>query len=223
VFFVKQVRAQKLKLSNAMAVMALALVFFGGGVVIVNLAGRNLRSPGAAVSTVGKIVGAYWLGSPIAFSRIAEKPDALVSSGSIDRFILETGSKLGFAVEVPSINNATYIPISSDGENTNAFTIYFSYFKDYGWGDLVLLAGVAAILTLLWLRAMAGGAVAILIYASMCTGILQSIETEAFFIGLEGYLKALAVFWTLYHLIPRFIEPLWTLGRGGSPAHVRPT
>lgn len=222
VFFVSQVKARRLKLSNALAVVALALAFFGVGIVVVNLPGRNFQSPGTVVSTVGKIVGAYWLGSPIAFSRIADRPDSLVSSASIDRVFLETGSKLGFAVEVPSINNATYVPISSDGETTNAFTIYFSYFKDYGWGDVVLLAGLAAIVTLLWRRAMAGGAVAILIYASMCTAILQSIEAEVFFVELEGYLKAVAVFWMLYHLLPRFIAPLWAVGRGGHREYARP-
>jgi oligosaccharide repeat unit polymerase len=217
-FFVSQVRARRLKLTHALAVAALAMVFFGTGVILVNLTGRNFESTGEVASTVGKIVvGSYLLGPSVAFSRVAERPDSLVSSAGIDRVFLATASKLGFAVQLPSINNATYTQISGDGESTNVYTIYFSYFKDYGWGGMILLlSGLAMLLTLLWQRAMSGEPVAVLIYASMCTSILLSSYTEEFFTGLEGFLKAYAVFWFLYRFLPRFGSPLWVMARAGA-------
>lgn len=208
-FFVTQVKARKIRVATALVGVTIALSFFGGGVMLINLGGHGGKDVGATVNQVAKVISEYWLGSPIAFSEIAEKPDSLISSASIDRFPLEVGKQLGLSVRIPSINNPVYTPISGDGSSTNAYTIYLSYFKDYGWGGTVLLlATIAAVLTFLWDRAMLGRPVAVLMYGTLCTAIVQSIYSENFFVGLEEYLKAAGFFWLIYRFVPCVAEPL---------------
>lgn len=210
-FFVSQVKAKTVKLGRAVIAVILVLMLFSVGIMTVNLAGSKFESAGTATGKLGEMIGGYWLDPAVAFSQVAERPDSLVSSASIDRFVMETAAKLGFPVEVPSLYSP-YTPVSDDGENTNAYTIYFSYFKDHGWGGMILLvSGLSVVLTLFWRRAMEGDGISILIYASMCTATLLSPYTEEFFVGMEGFLKAYAVFWVLYRLLPRVIAPLWTV------------
>lgn len=201
-FFVLQVRARRIKPAVTLGAAAIVVSFFVGGLFAVNLSGRHFEGAGAAMREVGSEIESYWLGSPVAFGQIAARPDSLASAENIGRFFLQTGQSLGLHTEVPSLY-AKYTAVRGDGSDTNTYTIYFSYFKDYGWfGMPLILAALAAALTQVWRRAMAGYPVSVLMYATMCTAILQSIFSETFFLGLNGYLKALCFYWAVYGLIP---------------------
>jgi oligosaccharide repeat unit polymerase len=201
-FFVSQVRMGGIRTRAALGGGALMVALFIGGLLAVNLAGRSFDSARAGAQQVGRLTATYWLGAPVAFAQIAKRPDALASSENIGRFFLQTGRSLGMSIDIPGLN-ARFTRIRPDGSRTNTYTIYFSYFKDYGWlGMIPLLAGVGASLTLLWRLAMIGRPVAILMYSLMCTAIFRSIYAESFFLGLNGYIKAYLCYCALYYLLP---------------------
>lgn len=201
-FFVTQIQARQIKVGTAIAAVALFTGFFGAGLLAVNLGGQTRGGTSLVAHEIGARVLNYWLGSPVAFSSIAQKPNSLPSSESIDRFFLQTGNSLGMKNSVPSIN-PPYTPIETDGQNSNTYTIYFSYFKDFGWlGAVLLLAVLGAMLTWAWRSAMTGGPVAVLLYASFCTGLLQSIYSENFFLTLNFYSKAVVFYLALYRVSP---------------------
>lgn len=217
-FFLTQIRAGRVRPVAVFAAAGIVLATFTVGLWAINFHGRSFSNIGAMASRMASMGGNYWLSSVVTFSRIVTKPNSLPSAESIGRFFLETGKSLGFHVHVPSIN-AKYTVFGTHGENSNTYTIYFSYFKEYGWfGSIVLLAGLGGGLTLVWRRAMAARPVAILFYASFCTAILESIYSENFFLGLNWDVKALIVYGFLYWMLPRYFPAQWR--RQGAAAHV---
>ena len=203
-FFITQIRAGRLKPAAAITAFVMALALFVAGLWAINFSGRSFGDASALARRVGGEISNYWLGSSVAFSQVAMKPDSLPSTESIGRFFMQTESSLGVHVRIPGFV-APFTVFSANGENSNTYTIYFSYFKEYGWlGSIVLLSALGGFLTLIWRRAMGGTAIAILFYASFCTAIAQSIESENFFLGLNGYIKALIVYGFLYWVLPRY-------------------
>ena len=214
-FFLTQVRNRGIKVSAALLSSLPVVAFFAAGLLAINLSGKSLRSTTTVARYVGAEISNYWLGSPVAFSRVAEKPDSLRSTENIDRFFLNTANSLGFKNRIPNIN-ARYTTVGPEGQDTNTYTIYFSYFKSYGWfGTITLLSGLAAILTFTWNLAMRGAPVSTLLYASLCTAIVQSMYSENFFLGLNGYIKAIVIYGLLYWALPRFF-PDATPDRGAN-------
>lgn len=219
VFFVTQIRARRISVKTGIAAVTLFLFFFGVGLIAINFGGSTRGNAGGIVRQVGGEVLNYWLGSPIAFSKVVERPDSLPSSESIDRFFLQTENSFGMRNKIPSIN-PPYTTIEAGGKNTNTYTIYFSYFKDFGWiGATLLLAAVGAMVTWVWRWAMVGGPIAALLYANLCTAILQSIYSENFFVALNFYIKAITFYIALYRIIPAIAASVTSTGRDVAEHH----
>jgi oligosaccharide repeat unit polymerase len=200
-FFVAQIRAGRIRIASGLVTASVVLGFSVAGIILINLPKSTVDDTRAAASVLGDALGAYWLGAPVAFGAVVERPHALASSQNIGRFFMETVRSVGMPVDLPSIHQK-YTAVGP-GISTNVYTIYFSYFKDYGWlGVVLLLGGLGAFLTMLWRRALRGAPVAVLMYAMMCKAIVLSYLTESFFLGLNSYIKAFMVYWLLYGLLP---------------------
>lgn len=201
IFFIASIRAKQIKMVRALAVVLLGAVAFSIGVTFINLAYTRTRLDIDTVRITFATDAGYWLGSLVAFSPIADDPGAIESTQKIDRFFLETANSLGASYYVPNLH-AAYTDIST-GQNTNTYTIYFSYFKDHGWlGIAILMCGIGIVSGILYNIAQDGEPIAVLMYAMIATAIVFSIASEKFFTGLNGYLKALIFFGFVYKLLP---------------------
>jgi oligosaccharide repeat unit polymerase len=208
-FFVSWIRTGRLRLRILALSTAVVVTLFSIGIFFVNLA-SNAAAVGGAGSTVRRVANtvlAYWLGGVVAFSRVAEEPDSIKATQNIWRFFLELGRNLGFDVEVPALH-LPYTIISGDPSikflGINVYTIYFSYFPDFGWAGVIIgMLFVGAITTAIWKRAARGSAPYSLIYASLCLGIVLSFFADYFWLNLNFYIKAGVFYATLYVLIPK--------------------
>jgi oligosaccharide repeat unit polymerase len=141
------------------------------------------------------------MGGPVAFDRIVNDPNSIPSTQSIDRFFLETANSLGAHFNVPSLH-AKYADISPDNfeSDFNVYTIYFSYYKDYGWpGTVVLTALVGFLLTVLYNSASNGRPALMVLCAVTSVGTLSSIYSENYFLALNELIKISIFFAVLYH------------------------
>jgi oligosaccharide repeat unit polymerase len=135
----------------------------------------------------------------VAFDRIVQNPSGIRSSWSISRFFLLTANKLGASFEVPSLH-AEYTMISPTMK-TNVYTMYFSYFQDYGWAGIVVLpCALGYALTWIYRKARNGSHAALVLYGLMFSGILVSGFAEVFFLALNTLLKAVVVVWLVFSL-----------------------
>jgi oligosaccharide repeat unit polymerase len=200
-FFLAQIRARRLRIGQGLALFSVFLAMFAGMLMAVNLAGFSFEDASARASEVGTSAASYLLGAPISFGLIAEQPHALESSQDIGRFFVESARSLGFDAKPPNVYEH-YTMVGPNISN-NTYTIYFSYFKDYGWsGMVVLMMTLGTLLTCVWRRAMSGAPVAVLMYSIMCKGIIQSFYSENFYVALNGLIKSFVFFWLLYTLLP---------------------
>jgi oligosaccharide repeat unit polymerase len=203
IFFIASLRGRKVRVGMAFAVLVTALVAFSIGLVVINFAYQDVRSPIELLHDILGGIQSYWLGGIVAFERIVGDPHAVESTQGISRFFLETANSLGAQYYVPSLH-ADYTDISST-LNTNVYTIYFTYYKDLGLGITVLLmCSVGCLCGYVYEWARNGRPIPVIFYAMLAVAILFSIHAEHFLIGLNGYIKTVIFFLLLYKVAPHF-------------------
>jgi len=183
--------------------LILALGIFAIGLLFVNFAYLDKME---TIPILMEVIQNYWLGGLVTFERIVQAPASFENTQNITRFFLETGNGFGANFKIPSIHMAfTNISASQD---SNTYTLYISYFKDYGWLGLMLgLFLLGCVLTWIYKAAYYGNPIAIALYGANSYGIILSIQAEHFFLGLNFYLKLLLMFYLLYYLSIKFSIP----------------
>jgi len=209
-FFVSWIKSGTLRLRTLTFSASLVIALFSAGALLVNFAGASFEGSNAALRKIGNTVLAYWLGGTVAFGRIVNDPDSIKVTQNIWRFFLEIARKLGADVVVPTLH-APYTVISSNPSirflGINVYTIYFSYYPDFGWAGVIIgMACIGAITTAIWKRAIHGSPVYSLMFASLCVGIVLSFFAEHFLLTLNFYIKSVFFYVTLYVLIPKIVQ-----------------
>lgn len=178
--FISFIRARKMNFPAMIGVIVLGLSLFGIGLAFVNFAHMEMAATLESVRLIMETIQNYWLAGLVAFERIIQDHNSLESVHKINRFFLETANGLGANFYVPSIN-ADYTSVSPT-QNTNTYTIYFSYFKDYGWFGLMLgMSILGGLLTWIYNSALRGCPLATMFYGHIAVAIILSIRAECFF------------------------------------------
>jgi len=182
---------------------------------LVNFGYSGLDVSLESVQAIGATVQNYWLGSLIAFDHVVHHPNDLVSTQHPNRFFLETANAFGASFHIPSVH-AAYTMVGP-GQDTNTYTSYFSYFKDFGWyGIVVSMALVGALTTFVYRHAQCGP-IYMAFSASFAVAILFTVHSERFVLGLNEYIKMLLFFWFTYELFPRLEQ--WMRGYWALATH----
>lgn len=201
--FISIVAGKKVKISTLALVSCGTLVLFSAGLLTVNFIYGGVDDPFRTAQLLAETVRNYWVGGLVAFNRIVEAPDSIAAVQSLGRFFLETANSFGATFEVPSIFS-DYTQISSSGEDTNTYTIYYSYYMDLGWFGVILgmfMLGIG----LSWVRRYAerNHPIAIFVSGTAAMGILLSFHAEHFVLGLNYYIKLIAFYFLVYHVSTR--------------------
>jgi oligosaccharide repeat unit polymerase len=209
-FFVSWIKSGKLRLRMLAFSTSIVVGLFSAGAFVVNFAGVVFENSNAVLRRIGNTILAYWLGGVVAFGRVADDPESVKVTQNIWRFFLEAAHKLGADVVVPGLH-APYSKISGDPAlgilGINVYTIYFSYYPDFGWaGVIVGMLFIGAITTAIWKRAMQGRPVFSLLFASLCVGIILSFIADLFFLSLNSYIKATLFYAFIYVFIPKMAQ-----------------
>ncbi len=202
VFFVTEIKRRKVNLKHLAAIISISATLFCIGIIIFNYAYMSFDGVWDMFTfAFGGMLQNYWLGPIVAFDQLVYNPHLIVSTQPIYRFFLETARSLGMNVYVPPLH-ADFLSYSAYGD-TNAYTIYLAYFKDYGWFGMVgLMLLLGAGLACIHKKALRGGPVAVQFYAMMCAGIVLSFSAEHFLLGLNFYIKAGIFYYVLYKMVP---------------------
>lgn len=199
--FIASMRAKRLRMVMTSAVFVYALVAFTIGLFLINFAYEKAASIWDLLPIIVETIQSYWLGGLVAFDQIVYDPHIMESTQSLGRFFLETANSLGGQYYVPSLH-AGYTNISLN-QNTNVYTIYFTYYKDWGLYATVLLMWLAGFVCgYIYAWARSGSPIPVIFYAMLASGILLSIHSEHFFTGLNSFIKAAVFFFFVYHLFP---------------------
>ena len=184
---------------------ASALVIFSTGLLLVNYAYMDTGGLVESARFLLPVIQNYWLGGLVAFDRIMLDPGSIEAVQSVTRFFLETANSLGASFPVPALH-AEFTDISATMD-TNTYTIYYTYFLDFGWfGTFLVLASIGATLTWVFRLARSGLSIAVMLYAIAAVGVVLSFHAEHFFLSLNFILKA-AIFFSLLYLVVARIAP----------------
>ncbi len=200
-YFVYSLKIGEIRLRPLVVTVASALALFSLGLIFVNYAFTSFSDSSEIAVLLAETVQNYFLSGLVAFDRIVENPNVMESTQPIHRFFLETGRSLGLTVYVPP-KHADYTDIAPYMDS-NTYTIYFSYFKDYGWiGTIVIMTILGFGMTGLYRRIRNTEPVTVLLYAKLCVALVMSLHADHFFNGLNSHIKAVLFFVFIYHVVP---------------------
>ena len=188
---------------SALTTIAIAcLAFFVAGLILVNFIDLDFYDPWEMTWSALEITPNYMIGSLVGFDRFLSGERFIENTQGVFRGFLGIARKLGAEVELPSIH-AQYTMISNY-ENTNTYTIYFSYISDLGLlGTATWMIVLGATLTFIYRNAQSRNPIAILFYAMLADAIIFSVHAEHFLLGVNQYGKSLLLLFFLYR-VPRF-------------------
>ena len=199
--FIDFIRKGAVNLKWAAISIFSVVVAFSAGLMVINFAYTRFYGLGQLLESILETIQNYWLGGLVAFGRVVADPYGIESVQGIERFFLQTMNSLGAEFYVPSFH-AEFTNISPS-QTSNTYTIYFSYFKDFGWigtGLIMLLLGLC--LTWIYGRAKRGKLISIMVYAASAVGIVFTFNGEHFITGLNGYIK-MVLFYSFLYYFPR--------------------
>ena len=136
-FFLSSIKSNKINLKLLFIVLTIGLSSFIIGLLLVSYkyTTANQSYIESLMDNTGEMIGtvqSYWLGGLIAFNNVVENPNSMESTQNIFRGLAEMANNFGANYYVPSLH-ADYSCISQFQCGINTYTIYFSYFNDYGW------------------------------------------------------------------------------------------
>lgn len=207
-FFLSSIKNNKFNLKLLFIVLSIGLSSFIFGLLVLSYEYTitNQSYIESLMDNSGEIiktVQAYWLGGLIAFNNVVENPDSLESTQNIFRGLVEIANNFGANYYVPSLH-AAFTCISQFQCGINTYTIYFSYFKDYGWvGVIIGMFIYGFIMSWIYRWATQKEPVFVALYAVSANGLFFSFHAEHFFLNLNFMVKFLMFFYFTYYIVRR--------------------
>jgi oligosaccharide repeat unit polymerase len=200
-FTIEVVRRRRIPWRPIVVFGLVFVVAFFGLALLVGKAGANTSESFAEnVPVLADGFELYAIGSLVAFDNMYQHPSAIPPTQNIDRNFKILASKVGIRTEVPYLH-AEFTPVAASGLDTNAYTIYFSYFPQLGtFGSLVMMFMLGGGVTWAYWTAVGGGPRAVIMYALLFYGIPLSGYSENYFNNLNFLAKMLLVTFLCYGL-----------------------
>lgn len=201
-FFIEAIKKRRLDLRKVVALGAIVLVFFAGGLLLINYWWQ--ASYTAVVDLLPDIAWTaerYWLAGPVAFDQVVQHPSAMESRQNASRIFISTANSFGAKLYLPDLaSDFTQVSPREEMAEMNVYTIYVSYFKDPGWlGMIALMLLVGAANTLVYKLALTGRPIAIVLYGLLAEATILSFNGEHYFFGLNQFAKLVIFLAIIYH------------------------
>jgi oligosaccharide repeat unit polymerase len=183
-----------------------SIIVFCIGLIVTNYAYTDFSDINDMLSSLYISVRNYSIGSALAFDQVVKNPVIFGDSQSITRFFIETANSLGASLKLLPIH-LDYVDISNT-EDTNTYTVYYSYYIDGGILAVFSLSTFASIIYgFFYFKSKSSSNIYKLIYTLLLMSIIFSIVSEKLFLGLNGLIKAI-IFWQfLYYISSKNYAP----------------
>ncbi len=138
----------------------------------------------------------YTLGGLVAFDSVVNFSftftDAYIPTL---RFFYKIANLFGANIYIPVVNMQNVLT----PQPTNVYTIYSSYFLDFGWGGIVIIPFALGLLSvLIYKQAIKHNPEGIVLYGILLGSLVVSCANEAFLTALSSWLQAIVIMILLY-------------------------
>lgn len=141
------IRFGKVRWSYVGVALLVSLVIFAIPAVVLQKGGKAGASVSENAAGVFNSLRVYTFGGLVAFDQSKDQPESIFPAWYSLRFFLALGHFIGINVEVPEIVS----PFTPTPMLQNVYTVYGSYFANFGWFGLVIVMGlIGQIMTLLF-------------------------------------------------------------------------
>jgi oligosaccharide repeat unit polymerase len=131
----------------------------------------------------------YAIGGLVAFDNMYQHPSTIPGTQNIDRNFRIAANKLGLRSEIPYLH-PEFSTVGVYGLDTNAYTIYFTYFPQLrALGSVVMMSLLGAAVTWAYLKVGGGGPQAVIMFSILFFGIPFSGFAEYYFNNLNFLAK----------------------------------
>lgn len=202
--FISFIKSREINLKILFFILTISFTGFIVLLLLVDYQAQYFDISGLTKAVEG-IIG-YWVAGLVAFDSVITNPTMYEATQSITRFFYETANALGAQYYVPSLH-AAYTNYTQD-YNTNTYTIYFSYYLDFGIiGVISIMAGLGLFLQYVYNQSIRGKIIATYFYAMFACAIILSFHGEHFFLSLNEYTKSF-IFLSSIYIFPNFLQSI---------------
>jgi oligosaccharide repeat unit polymerase len=190
---------------GSIAMCGFFVLFFFNQLKVEKAGSRSDESVADNLPQFARGLAIYSLGSAVAFDGTVRNPHLIVNTFPVTGYFSRALNKFGFELEdpVPFLENIAVNTTFS----INAYSIYFSYYEEYGMsGTLLFMGAFGFITTLIFRNASRNDPVYVLLYglAMYCT--VTSFFADFFVLEMGFWFKAFAVGVIFYRVIPAIVK-----------------
>jgi oligosaccharide repeat unit polymerase len=209
---ISRMRAERVNWRTWCASGLLLLVVFSVPAVLLQKGGDLSKSFDENAVGVLRSLQLYSVGGLVGFNQVIDDLSVFPEWLSF-RFFFALARAVGFEVDVPLV----VLPFTGTPALTNVYTIYGSYFADFGWaGTVLIMCAHGYWLTMLFQIAVRRRPEAVVLFGIAASRMLMSSATDGFLVSLSFWLQAVACTLVVYHW------PLLTRAKSRSTGLIAP-
>lgn len=188
--------------------IAVLVILFGIPAVLLGKGGSIHNSLLENIEGILKMAALYTLGGAVGFNNVVMNPCQYIDTGfTTFRFFYALLNRIGLAhYNLPKmIPIYTYTPLP-----TNVYTIYYTYFLDYGYlGVFILMLIIGIFSSFVFKRAyFKKDKIYIFLYGMVFAGVIISCANEFFFTTLSYWIQAIIFLYIIYRFPKLLLKPL---------------
>jgi oligosaccharide repeat unit polymerase len=192
---VSRMRSEKVNWRLWCASGLLLLLVFAIPAVLLQKGGDLSKSLGENAIGILRSVQLYTVGGLVCFNQVVDDLSVFPEWLSF-RFFFALARAVGFGVEVPPV----ILPFTATPSPANIYTIYGSYFADFGWiGIVTIMLTHGYLSTMLFQSAVRRRPEAVILFGVAVSRLLMSAATDGFLISLSYWLQAIIYILAVYH------------------------
>ncbi|TCO60259.1 O-antigen polymerase [Caldanaerobacter subterraneus] len=196
--------------------IAVLVILFGIPAVLLGKGGSIHNSFIENIKGVSKMVALYTLGGAVGFNNVVMNPSRYIGTGfTTFRFFYAVLDRIGLA----HYNLPKMVPIYTDTPlPTNVYTIYYTYFLDYGYlGVFILMFIIGIFSSLVFKRAyIKKEKIYIFLYGMVFAGLIISCANEFFFTTVSYWIQAIIFLYIIYRFPKLLLQPVKRCVEGRS-------
>ncbi len=213
---------QKLKLKVIIYASIMILVAFLVPALVLHKGGATTNSSIQNIMHLLNNIKLYLLGGIVAFNEVTNYIDSLAQ-------IFPHLYSLSFFFKIAHVfNNDIYVPKAIFPfiympSSTNVYTIFFSWFLDFGWVGIISICFILGFIAATCFHyAMKKNPLCMVLYACIITGLLLSNFYDAFLVGLSYWIQLFTITFLVYK-VPNLANNFYILkakyGRNTRHSH----
>jgi oligosaccharide repeat unit polymerase len=183
----------------AISIGMAVVIVFAVVAIAMGKGGSLTQSPLENASGVVRSLQVYVFGGIVACDQSLQKPPERPQEMPSFRFFDEVAVALGSHTSAPPL----LLPYVNTPSETNAYSVFYSYFGDFGWAGMsAIFMGLGMGFAGLYRAAAMGRPEAVTLLGLGCAYLVLTCSGDPFLSGLSACIQSATLVWLIYDIVP---------------------